>query len=411
MANGGVAKRQLFAYVGGLCFLLPLVSIWTANVSYFLQHSLNLSVGEVTTFTNLVAIPGFLGFVFGFLRDRWAPFGRKDQGILLLFAALTVAILLGGSFLPPSYLGLLVVSLLAAVFGQFIGATQQGLTSLIGRDQAMPGRLAVVWQVSLGITNALVSHLSGRVADNFSVAWALRLGALVALILFALSLWRPAAVYDDPGEHEPVATSPPWTDVKRLAKTWAIYPVLLLFLLWNFGPGFGPTMQFYMTKTLHGTMTDLSNFNAAFNICFVPTFLVHGFLCSRVRLRTLLWISTMIAAPSMLPLLLVHSAPSAILAGVEMGLLGGFVQAAIYDLLIRTCPPGLEGTGTLLAAAATTVAGQVGFAVGARLYEWNGFAPCVWAGTIAFVMMLPVLFLVPRRLTDTRDGEALAVGA
>ena len=38
-------------------------------------------------FRLVAAIPLYLSFVFGFIRDTWNPFGMRDRGFMLLFGA------------------------------------------------------------------------------------------------------------------------------------------------------------------------------------------------------------------------------------------------------------------------------------------------------------------------------------
>ena len=70
----------------------------------------------------------------------------------------------------------------------------------------------------------------------------------------------------------------------------------------------------------------------------LPTLLLYGYLCQRVRLSKLLFWGTLLAIPQMLPLLLVHSAVGALIAALPMGLTGGLASGAYIDLAIRSCP-------------------------------------------------------------------------
>jgi len=56
----------------------------------------------------------------------------------------------------------------------------------------------------------------------------------------------------------------------------------------------------------------------------------------------LLW-GTVVAVPQMVPLLFIHSIAGAFIAAVPIGLMGGVGTAAYLDLIIRSCPRGLQG--------------------------------------------------------------------
>jgi len=89
--------------------------------------------------------------------------------------------------------------------------------------------------------------------------------------------------------------------------------------------------------------------NAIFTASFIPTFMVFELLCRRFPLKTLLWARTVVAVPQLIPLLFIYSVTGALLAAVPVGLMGGVAIAAYLDLIIRSCPSGLQGT-TLMRA-------------------------------------------------------------
>jgi hypothetical protein len=86
-------------------------------------------------------------------------------------------------------------------------------------------------------------------------------------------------------------------------------------------------------------------------------------------------------------------------------------QCAFYDLAIRSCPPGLQGTLMMAADSVNNLAFRVSDVIGTKIYGMsatNGFRYCVIAMTCVFVLILPALLFVPRELIATADGEANA---
>jgi hypothetical protein len=127
-----------------------------------------------------------------------------------------------------------------------------------------------------------------------------------------------------------------------------------------------------------------------------------------VALRRLLFWGTVVAVPQMVPLILIHTVTGALIAAVPIGLMGGVATAAYLDLLIRSCPPGLQGTLLMASNAAYYLVSRLGDRLGTELYDhYGGFPVCVAAITIVYALILPVLFLVPKHLTATPDGEAI----
>ncbi|MGA2716059.1 MAG: MFS transporter, partial [Bryobacteraceae bacterium] len=138
------------------------------------------------------------------------------------------------------------------------------------------------------------------------------------------------------------------------------------------------------------------------------TFLLYGYLCKKVALNKLLWWGTIIAVPQMIPLAFVHSANLALALAVPIGLLGGIATAAYFDLAMRSCPPGLQGTLMMLVDGVFALSARGGDLLGSRIYNsspTHGFLYCVIATTIVYALILPLILLVPKELIATADGE------
>jgi hypothetical protein len=109
----------------------------------------------------------------------------------------------------------------------------------------------------------------------------------------------------------------------------------------------------------------------------------------------------------MVPLLFVPSASAVLLAAVPIGLMGGVATAAFMDLLIRSCPKGLQGTMMMLSWSMYALAQNFGNLLGTDLYEHHGgFLACVIATTLVYALMLPMLLFVPKALIAHPDGVA-----
>jgi predicted MFS family arabinose efflux permease len=230
------------------------------------------------------------------------------------------------------------------------------------------------------------------------------------VLVVGYGAWRPAVVFDKlRSEHN--QRERPSEDIKRLLRHWPIYPALLIWLLWNFAPGSATPLQYHMQNTLHASDADWGHWNAVFAASFIPTFLAYGYLCRRFSLRPLLWWGTVIAVPQMVPLLFIHSIWAALIAAVPMGLMGGMSTAAYIDLLIRSCPRGLQGTTLMISNMFLFMVTGFGDLLGTALYDrFGNFTVCVIAITVVYALILPTLLLVPKRLTASADGEALQRG-
>jgi hypothetical protein len=169
---------------------------------------------------------------------------------------------------------------------------------------------------------------------------------------------------------------------------------------------------FYLQDALHATDAQWGQWNAIFAASFIPTFLVFGVLCRKLPLKTLLFWGTVVAIPQMIPLAFISSASGALIAAVPIGLMGGVASAAYLDLMIRSCPKGLQGTMLMASSSLYAIAVRFGDVLGTNLYDrFKNFNVCVIAITVVYASILLVLLVVPKRLTTTADGETPEGGA
>jgi len=404
--------RQTFLYFGSLTLLVylatPIGYLIDIPTSFMLKNQLGASPDQVSTFRLVTAIPVFVAFAFGLLRDAWNPFGLRDRGYFLIFGPATAIVFVGMAFLPLSYRGLYVGMFLAMLLFRFIMAAYQGLMALIGQEKLMSGRLSVLWQVVSSVPYVAGGFVAAYISENLEPKYTFLLFAVFVFCTGLLGFWKPRSVFSHAYDKPQAKGTNLMGDVKRLVRHRAIYPAVLIMFLWCFAPGSNTPLQYYLTDELGASDTVYSYFNAIFAAAFVPTFLLYGFLCKRVALNKLLWWGTIVAVPQMIPLAFIHSANLALVLAVPIGLLGGVATAAYYDLAIRSCPPGLQGTLMMLVDGVYVLAARGGDLLGAGIYSSSpahGFLYCVIAATAVYALILPLILLVPKELVATADGE------
>jgi len=403
--------RRTLQYFGWLTLLVYLVTpvgyLIDIQTSYLLKNQLHASAAEVSTFRLLTALPVYFAFVFGLVRDSWSPLGLGDRGFFLIFGALTAAAFMWMAVSPPSYSGLVVSMLLAMVAFRFVSAAYGGLIALVGQAKLMSGRLSAVWNIVSTLPVIAGAFTSGYISAHLGPRQAFTLAAAGALLIVLTGLWKPVSVFA--GLHgQPAGAESFVGRVKRLVKHRAIYPAILINLLWNFAPGANTPLQFYLTNTLHASDSVYSYYIGIFVASFIPTFVLYGYLCKKVALDRLLWWGTIFAVPQMIPLALIHSGTAALVLAVPIGLMGGIATAAYIDLAMRSCPPGLQGTMMTLVDGVLVLSSRGGDLVGSKIYSSSpehGFLYCVIAITVVYALILPLIKLVPKDLIASRDGE------
>src|SRR5258707_9880116 len=149
------ARRSIFLYLGILIVMLafgsPAGGLIDIPISFLLKNKLHLQAHEVAGFRLMAAIPLYLAFAFGFIRDIWNPFGMRDRGFMLLFGGVSGLLYVFFAFTPISYLTLLMAVIVLTVSFLFVSSAQNGLTAVIGQQHAMTGQISAAWNVFLSV--------------------------------------------------------------------------------------------------------------------------------------------------------------------------------------------------------------------------------------------------------------------
>ena len=388
----------------------PSGGLFEIAMTLLLKNKLHLSQNDLALLRGLASVPVFISPVYGFIRDRWNPFGIRDRAIIMMFGTLTIVLYLLLMFVTVTATGFLFSILLLRFSFRFLSSSEQGMTSTLGQQHAMSGKIVTLWLTVLSLLGAGISYLGGglsEVLERQQVGAAFHILFLIcALVIAAVVLygwWGPTVVFDNI-RTERLGKTTSIEDLTRLLRHRAIYPALLITALWAFAPGTDTALLYYLQGHFHCTDAQWGEFQAIFGLGFIPTTLLFGFLATRVSLNRLLVWGTVIGIPQMVPMLFIRSMNDALLAGLAMGLLGGIASAAYVALTFRSCPPGLQATMLMLAVSLGDISVRAGDWLGANLSQLGGFSTCVIAITIVYALILPTLLMIPRGLATQRDG-------
>ena len=198
-------------------------------------------------------------------------------------------------------------------------------------------------------------------------------------------------------------------NIKRLANHRAAWLAVIIMFMFQFAPGANTPLQFYLTNTLHASDAIYGYYYAVFAGAFIPVYLLYAWLCKRYSLEKLLWWGTIITIPQMIPLVFIHSGVEAVWWALPIGMMGGVAGVAFYDLTMRACPSGLQGTLMMMVDGVYQLSYRGSDVLGSWIYASSpahGFLYCVIATSTVYALILPLLLLIPRELIATRDGEA-----
>ncbi len=403
---------QTYLYFGGLTILVYLASpssyLIDFTTTYMLKNQLHAAATQVSVFRVLTAIPLYLSFVFGFTRDLWNPLGRKDRGYFLIFGPVTGAVFLIMAFTRLSFEGLFVGLCAVMLLSRFTTAAYQGLLALIGQEKLMSGRLSALWQIVASLPVLIGAFASGFMSEYLHPAQTFIILAVICGLIGLNGLWKPRSVFHHAYDQPLARGTTIVGDLKRLVSHKAVYPAVLLMFMFQFAPGANTPLQFYLSNHLHASDRVYGEFYAIFAAAFIPMFFLYGWLCKRVVFRKLLIWGIIISTPQMIPLALIHSADQALWLAAPIGAMGGITAVALFDLAVRSCPPGLQGTLMMLVEAGNLLSTRGSDLVGSMIYAsspTHGFLYCVIAITVVYALMLPVVLMIPKDLIATTDGQ------
>jgi MFS family permease len=412
------AERTRQAFLFG-AFLLTLMNFASPAggmidipVTFFLKNRMHLNANELAVFKLWIGVPLMAGFVFGFVRDRWSPFGRGDGAHLMLFGAVTALIYGAMAVMNPAYRMFLIGLFVATMAFRMVSSAIYGITNTIARRHAASGRMSSVISVCSALPD-LFSFIGGgllsQTLEGQSAAAAARVlfvcAAGLMLAIAVTGFLGPRWVFEEARSETSVVNI--LEDLKRIVRHRPIYPAMLIQLLWQFAPAIGTVLQYHIVDHLHATDAQWGLWQGLFYGSFIPMYAAYAFLSRRFALRRLLWVGFTIAVFQMCPLLFVHDATGALIAAAPVGIIGSLAQAALVDLVIRSAPRGSQGTMMMLFYALYYFSVRVGDLFGTWIYDKHGgFIPAVVVTILVYALILPVLLLVPSRLTATKDGEA-----
>jgi predicted MFS family arabinose efflux permease len=382
------------------------IGIAAIPISYYLKDNLRLSPVELAVFVVIAGIPAYFGFLPGFVRDRYRPRLMGDRFYLLVGATVALAAYLYLGIASITYSRLLYATLIAGIAYLIILSGSQALMTGVAQGHLMTGRLSVVSGVATYVPAVISALLGGWLVAHVPAHVTFLIAAVVTAVIAVQSFWRLDAVVAF--EQSKVRSETSLDAIARLAGYRPIWPAAGIFLLWNFGPGWGTPMFYHLTETVKVSSQVFGTFTALQWLFFIPSAMLYAPLCRRFTLSSLLWWGTLVAILQGPIMFFARSPASALAIAVLYGLFGGLPTAAYVDLIIRSCPKGLEGTGMMLALTTTySAATNSGNLLGSWIYARAGFTPAVIITTLATALIVPLLWWVPETIASAREGEAL----
>ena len=408
-------RRRIATYFAVLLFFSHAgdpTGLTRVPLLFLLKDHLHASPQAVAVFEAITQIPAYGAVLFGLVRDLWSPFGHRDRGYFVLAAPAAIACYLWLASVPLTYMHLLGGILGATLAYQMLGAASAALIAAFAHREAASGRLNAFTETVANVINMFSVIAGGWMISHLASRKIFLLAAGFTLPIFVQAFWMPGVLPDTPSDDpEQAPKSLRQLSQNLIPQGRRLWPVVAVLLLYNFSPGWYTPLFYFLTDKVH-----LSS--EAFGLCRAVQYgatmvasTIYGLACSRVPLSKLLWLSiTINIAPGFL-YLLAHGIVGAILVSAAVGLLTGFVMVALFDLLTRCSPRGLEGSGTAIGYSVFGLAAAVGDVIGSIVYARAGFAPCLVIDAVTTALILPILPRLPYSTMSTTDREPASLRA
>lgn len=362
-----------------------------------------LNAGQVADFFAITIIPWAIKPVYGLLSDFVPLFGRRRLSYFVFAAGLASAC---GFALAVSsdhaYWPLAILFTLMGLGLAFTDVLTDAMMVETGRPRGLTGAFQSVQWAAIYGASILVGIVGGWLAAGRRLHLAFAIAAcfpLISLAMAAATVREPRARADWAALR---ATGRAVRDALRDRTVWVVAGFIFLF---NFRPSFGPAFLYYQTDVLGFSQEFIGVLAALTSLGAVVGALAYAPLSRRAPLRRLIVAAIGLAVLSTLAYLGYRGPVSAIILDILTGITAMITQLAFLDLAAKACPRKVEGTFFALLMSVFNVGTQVSQNVGARLYDWLGYAPLVLisAGAAALVWLL-----VPLVHIDAIEAQARA---
>ena len=407
----GKARLKILGYISALMFTMafsdPSNGLLDIPISFMLKNKLNLNAEQVSQFRLIVSFPLFLSLLFGIARDSFGAALGGDRMIIFCSALVSAVVYLVGGLHPFTYPSFITAIVITTSCALFTASAQNGLTATLGQRHAMCGQMSSVWNMFTAAPAAIayigggfISELLAALDPDHATQLLFICGFLASIALALVAGLGPECVYEDV-RREDAAGRSPRDATARYFRSKTVYLPLAIWFLWNFSPATGTALQFELQNRLLGQDWEWGAWNATYTVSFMPAYLLFAWLCERVSLDRLLFWGTVFAIPQYAPLLLARSAEGAIWAAVPIGLFGGVATCAYVDLIMRSCPQGLQGTTLMVASGVYFASVRGGDMLGSWVYaHLDGLAPVVAASSLSSALILPLLHFIRAPKSD-----------
>ena len=403
-ASAKAEYRRFWLLIGAGWFGTTVAyAIYDQPLRYLLKTQLHAGQELVAAFFFIGTFTNYIKPLAGICTDAIPLFGTRRRHYLLFSLFICALFWLVLPLVPRSYVPLLSTFALMHVFIVFISTTLGGLMSEGGQRFHASGRLSAQ---RIGITR-IVGLIGGPVGGwlatkNFG--WTCGTVALFHLALLPLFYQQLRENTNATVKVERlVEVKRQWATLISSRSLWAAAGLVVLIMI---APGFVTPLYYYQQDTLHFSQQDIGNLKVI-GACFgMFGAVLFSRICGRFSLRPLLAAGIVLHALAALLYLFYRDYVSATIITGLYEASNALAVLPLYDLAIRATPKGSEALGYSVMMSVWNLALGASDVLGSALIQHHTvtFSTLIWLNAATTVLVLFAVPLLPRVLTNRRDG-------
>jgi predicted MFS family arabinose efflux permease len=339
----------------------------------------------------------------GIITDAFPIFGSRRKNYILISTALATVSWVGLYFTPHQYGKLLWMCIVINVFMVVASTVIGGYMVEVAQALSASGRLTAIREVVQQLA-AIINGPSAGYLASIVFGWtAAACGGVMFLLAPAVILFLHERRQRIDSRELLDKAGRQLVKIGTARTMWAAVGLMALFYI---APGFSTAIFYRQQNDLHLSTEWQGFLQLIAGICGVLAALGYGYVCRRLKLRTLLFWCLLIATVANLGYLFYSSLHRAeVIDGIN-GFGYTLAELALMDLAVRATPAGSEGLGFSLMMSVRNLAlfGTDWF--GAQLLERYhiSFNSLVLANSATTLVAVPLVLLLPLVLVSRKDS-------
>jgi predicted MFS family arabinose efflux permease len=264
-----------------------------------------------------------------------------------------------------------------------------------------------LWFNIAAVASAL---LGGVLVEHLSPTGALHAAALIVGVAPLLAVLGSLFLIDEERSHADLAQLK--ATFRALLATFGRRELWLIggfLFLYNFNPGFGTPLYYYMTDELRFSQQFIGILGAVSSVGWIAGALLYRWRLRGMTSQALLYLSIACGTAATLLFLFLADPVAAVIVEFLAGIAGMIAMVASLTLAADFCPQRSEGFTFAALASVTNLAAALSDNIGSLLFEHvfaGRLAPLILASAAGTAIAAPFVPLL--RLGGKRHGEAAA---